>query len=216
MLPVAGDGNGLEPQINPYRLLRRNALCWLNLDRQTQPPVPDRILRKAAIAPFRLLQALALEHPHALASKAQTRAFAFEAGCFERDPAQRAPGAATHAPAQLHSPGGATLLGIVGADRLNRIGAELVKRRPARAAGSAIRACRRLAQRRPVLLQDVLGHRAYAALVGRRRRSAISRYSGSRTRISSSSRSIGSAPCNSGRCRVRPARSACCSIEVSR
>ena len=80
---------------------------------------------------------------------------------------------------------------------------------------SAIRARRRLPQRHLVL------RTMYSATDRTRRwsvdtcRSAISRYSGSRTRISSSSRA-GSAPCSSGRCRVRPARSACCATEVSR
>src|SRR5665213_2549663 len=99
--PITGHRNVLQPQVDPDGFLRRDALLGLSLDRQAQPPVPERILGKAAALPFDPYQSFSLEHPHALAGKAQADAFAFEASGLEWYPAHGSPGSPANAPAQF-------------------------------------------------------------------------------------------------------------------
>src|SRR5665213_4318081 len=125
--PITGHRNVLQPQVDPDGFLRRDALLGLSLDRQAQPPVPERILGKAAALPFDPFQAFTLEHPKALAGKAQADAPTLKTCRFEGYPAERAPGPTTHPPAQLQPTRGLAFLGVVHTNRLNRIGADLVK-----------------------------------------------------------------------------------------
>jgi hypothetical protein len=62
------------------------------LHRQTQKPVPDRILREAPALPLHPLQTFPLEHPEALAGKAHTLAFALKTIRLEGYPPERTPG----------------------------------------------------------------------------------------------------------------------------
>src|SRR6266478_5795548 len=77
LIPIAGGGGVLNSQINPDFLLRRNLLRGFDCDGQTQPPVPDRILSKAAAFPRGSLQKLALKDPEGFAREAQRLSFSF-------------------------------------------------------------------------------------------------------------------------------------------
>src|SRR5665213_3869691 len=124
---LGGDRNVLQPQIDTDDFVRCNGFFRFHLDRQAQPPLPERILGKAATLPFDPFKAFFLEHPKALAGKAQALAFTLETGCLKGYPPERALRPTADPPAQLQAPGGLAFLGVVGANRLNRIGADLVK-----------------------------------------------------------------------------------------
>src|SRR5258705_4412854 len=67
LIPIAGGGGVRNAQINRDFQLRRNLLRGFDCDGQTQPPVPDRILSKAAAFPFNVLKKLALKDPEGFA-----------------------------------------------------------------------------------------------------------------------------------------------------
>src|SRR5437879_13402096 len=50
--PIARDRHLLQPQVNADRLFRCDGGLALHLHSQAEPPVPYRILRKAALAPL--------------------------------------------------------------------------------------------------------------------------------------------------------------------
>jgi len=118
-LPVARHGDILEPEINTHRRLRRGCLLIAHIHRQAQPPVSDRILRKAALLPAYPLQALTLKYPQGLAAEAQRAALALEARRLERDPPEAAAGSATDPPAQLQAPVCHALLRVLHANALD-------------------------------------------------------------------------------------------------
>src|SRR5205807_2246480 len=61
--PIARDRDLLQPQVNAHRLLWCDSALDLHLQRQAEPPIPERILRKAALPPLHPLQPLGLEEP---------------------------------------------------------------------------------------------------------------------------------------------------------
>ena len=67
LIPIAGGGDVLNPQINPHFPLRGNRLGCLDCHGQAQPPVPDRILSKAAAFPLNIIQTLTLKDPEGFA-----------------------------------------------------------------------------------------------------------------------------------------------------
>src|SRR5271156_2859103 len=132
LIPLAGRNRVLEAQIQAHCVLRSRNLRDRIFNRQAEPPVPHRILGKAATFPAGVLEQLLLEYPKGLAREAHALALALQLRRFERYPAQGAPGAAARSPAQLRffkllSPGGK-----FGVDPLNgfRTDALKVLRRP--------------------------------------------------------------------------------------
>src|SRR6266404_284559 len=77
LLPIAGGGDVLNAQINPDFHLRRNLLRGFDCDGQTQPPVPDRILSKAAAFPRGSLKKLSFKDPEGFAREAQRLSLSF-------------------------------------------------------------------------------------------------------------------------------------------
>src|SRR5882757_3599871 len=71
LLPVAGRHGVFEPQIQSHRLVPGDRRLELPLDGKAQPPVPHRVLRKAAAFPSRGFKKILLEYPNRLAGKAQ-------------------------------------------------------------------------------------------------------------------------------------------------
>jgi hypothetical protein len=88
LLPVARRDRIFQTQIEPDILVLGEAGCERALDRNTQPPVPDRILGKTAAFPLRALELRRFKHPNRLAREAQGLAFALQLRSFERDPPQ--------------------------------------------------------------------------------------------------------------------------------
>src|SRR5437879_5415358 len=68
--PIARDRHLLQSQVNAYRLLWRDGRLDRHLHWQAEPPIPHRILRKAALPPFHPLQPFRLEQPQAFAADA--------------------------------------------------------------------------------------------------------------------------------------------------
>jgi hypothetical protein len=54
-LAIAGHRNIFEAKIDPYSLFGRDRLLLLRLKVEAKPPVPDRILGKAACSPFNIV-----------------------------------------------------------------------------------------------------------------------------------------------------------------
>jgi len=67
LIPIARGGDVLNAQINPDFPLRGNRLGCLDRHGQAQPPVPDRILSKAAAFPLNIIQTLTLKDPEGFA-----------------------------------------------------------------------------------------------------------------------------------------------------
>ena len=67
LIPIAGGGDVLNAQINPDFKLRGNRLGGLDRNGRAQPPVPDRILSKAAAFPLNIIQTLMLKDPQSFA-----------------------------------------------------------------------------------------------------------------------------------------------------
>src|SRR5207253_6715088 len=84
--PIARDRHLLQPQVNAHRLFRCDGGLALHLHSQAEPPVPHRILGKAALAPFHPLQPLGLEEPKAFAAETYRPASAPQARRLERHP----------------------------------------------------------------------------------------------------------------------------------
>jgi hypothetical protein len=84
----------LQAQVDADGLTRGDTLLHLHLNRQTQPPVSNGILRKAAVAPLRLFQAHTFEDPQMLTTETHACTAALEAHRLEGHPAQRAASAA--------------------------------------------------------------------------------------------------------------------------
>src|SRR2546426_1045748 len=76
--PAARARHLLQPQVNAHRLLRRDRSLDPHLHRQTEPPIPPRVLRKAALPPFHPLQPLRLEDPKAFAAETHRLASALQ------------------------------------------------------------------------------------------------------------------------------------------
>jgi hypothetical protein len=76
LLPVARRDRIFQTQIEPDILVLGEAGCERALDRNTQPPVADRILGETAALPLRCLELSLFEHPNRLAREAQELAFA--------------------------------------------------------------------------------------------------------------------------------------------
>jgi hypothetical protein len=87
-LAVARGRDSLEPEVDADRFHRRHRLIRRHGDWQTQPPVPDRILSKAAVAPLYICQRLALEYPEDLAAESQRITAPSQTGRFERYPSK--------------------------------------------------------------------------------------------------------------------------------
>src|SRR3954466_11739722 len=125
-----------------------------------QPPVPDRILRKAALLPAHPLQTLTLKYPKGLAAEAQRAALAFEVSRLERDPPEAAAGAATDPPAQLQAPSRHALLRVPHADALDSVRADALK-----VLGRAGREMAQIVAREPLALAIRPGSRGDGDLI---------------------------------------------------
>jgi hypothetical protein len=71
LVAVAGRGNGLQAQVDAYRLTWRDRLLNAHLHRDAQIPVSEGILGKASLPPLHAFQSLGFEGPEGLATEAQ-------------------------------------------------------------------------------------------------------------------------------------------------
>jgi hypothetical protein len=81
VLSVARHGHVLHPEIDAHRFPRGNPLALRDVHRETQPPVPNRILGEAPLLPFHSLEPLRLEHPQGVKS---CEPFALDVGTRRR------------------------------------------------------------------------------------------------------------------------------------
>src|SRR5207249_3516568 len=123
--PITRHRNSLQSEVNPDCLTRCRRLFDTDFHRQTQPPVPDGILRKAALLPLHPVKPLTLEHSKRLTAEAQRLTLALEARRLERHPAKRTACTPAHPPAELAASGRSTLRGILPVHALDRISADL-------------------------------------------------------------------------------------------
>src|SRR5450432_3335464 len=120
LFSIAGRRRRLEPQINAdISLGWRYGLDEL-LDRDAQPPIPDRILGETAGLKANPLQSLPLEHPEMLPREPDRPAATPQLLRLERDPAERALRSAADPEAQLRFLCLITPYGILGVDPLDR------------------------------------------------------------------------------------------------
>jgi hypothetical protein len=78
LFPRAGHRGVLHAEVNTDGLLGGHLALDGDLHRQAQPPVADRVLRKAALLPLHPVQPLRLERAEGLATEAQRLPFALE------------------------------------------------------------------------------------------------------------------------------------------
>src|SRR5438309_2422351 len=124
-LPITRHRNSLQSEVNPDRLTRCRRLFDTDCHRQTQPPVPDGVLRKAPLLPLHPVKSLTLEHSKRLTAEAQPPTLALEARRLKRHPAKRTACTPAHPPAELAPSGRSTLRGILPIHALDRISANL-------------------------------------------------------------------------------------------
>src|SRR5271170_712187 len=124
---IACRRGSLEAQINAHHCLGRGSLSHGVLHRHAQPPVPDRILGKAAALPVNPVEPLLLEDPKGRAREADALAFELQLHGLERYPPEGAPSTPTDPPPELGFSGLVTLGRKLGIDPLDRVRADVIK-----------------------------------------------------------------------------------------
>src|SRR3984957_3770023 len=127
LLPIAGRGRRLEPQIDADRRFRGHRSLDGHFDWNAQPPVADRVLGEATGLPYHALEALCLEHAERLARKTQTAAFALDLCRFARHPTERTARPAAHPPAQFRLLELSPAPGELRIHPLNRVRADVIE-----------------------------------------------------------------------------------------
>jgi hypothetical protein len=96
-------GHGIfEPQIKSYRRFGGCTLLDFTGHGQTQPPIADRVLRKATGFPSFALQQSSFEHPDRFAAKAQPFTLLFQLHGLKGYPPQGSFSSSADPPAQLY------------------------------------------------------------------------------------------------------------------
>src|SRR4029077_10148243 len=120
-LALARDRDFFQAQIDADPLLRGYGRLSLVFHGQTHPPVPDGILREAALLPLHPLQALRFEHSEGLPAEPQGAPLTLRARLLKRNPPEGASFPPTDPPTQLATSGCRSLLSVLHAHPLNRV-----------------------------------------------------------------------------------------------
>jgi hypothetical protein len=103
-LAITGGCDRLEAEVNADRFVQSHGSLYCVLHRQTQPPIPDGVLREAPLLPAHALEPFRLEQAKAFAAEAYCLALALEACRLEWHPAERTARAVAHPKAKPRPP----------------------------------------------------------------------------------------------------------------